>query len=235
MFALNLLRINSFLYICLTLKKIMKKKIFIIISLLFNSLTFYAQQDLIPKDSNLPFNEWSKDVIDKANTCKDNQKLTEEERRVFFYCNLARTNGDLFARTFLKYYLANNIVDGNYATTLERDLKKIANFPMFQANDDLIKIAVDHASNMGKTGKIGHDNFDKRYSNAMKKFGGVAENCDYGNETGFEIVMSLLVDEGVPSLGHRKSILSKNYSWLGVSIQPHKKYRYNCVMSFGGK
>ena len=44
-----------------------------------------------------------------------------------------------------------------------------------------------------------------------------------------EIVLSLLIDEGVPSLGHRKILLG-NYSQIGLSIKPHKKYETNTVI-----
>jgi hypothetical protein len=44
--------------------------------------------------------------------------------------------------------------------------------------------------------------------------------------------MDLLIDEGVPSLGHR-IILFKPHTQIGVSIQPHKKYRWNAVLDLG--
>jgi uncharacterized protein YkwD len=62
----------------------------------------------------------------------------------------------------------------------------------------------------------------------------MAENCDYGNNKAFDIVMSLLIDEDVPSLGHRENILDPEYKYVGTSIQPHKRYDWNCVIDFGG-
>jgi uncharacterized protein YkwD len=46
--------------------------------------------------------------------------------------------------------------------------------------------------------------------------------------------MSWMIDEGVSDLGHRKNILDKEYTAAGVSIQPHKRYKVNAVMNFGG-
>jgi hypothetical protein len=47
-----------------------------------------------------------------------------------------------------------------------------------------------------------------------------------------EMILDLLVDEKVKSLGHRKILLGK---WLlaGASIQPHAQYGWCLVMDFG--
>jgi hypothetical protein len=46
-----------------------------------------------------------------------------------------------------------------------------------------------------------------------------------------EIVLQLLIDEDVPSLGHRRILLEK-YQTIGVSIQPHSHYGFNAVLDF---
>jgi hypothetical protein len=46
--------------------------------------------------------------------------------------------------------------------------------------------------------------------------------------------MSLLIDKDVAGTGHRKTILDKRLVYAGVSIQPHKEYRWNCVIDFAG-
>ena len=45
------------------------------------------------------------------------------------------------------------------------------------------------------------------------------------------ILMALLIDQNVSSLGHRFLCLSE-YGRLGVSIQPHTGYGYNAVLYF---
>jgi len=61
----------------------------------------------------------------------------------------------------------------------------------------------------------------------------VGENCSYGFETAIDIVLSLLIDEGVKNKGHRQNILSEDFNSIGVAIRPHITYRVNCVMDFG--
>jgi len=43
-------------------------------------------------------------------------------------------------------------------------------------------------------------------------------------------VIDLLIDCGVSNLGHRKILLSKEYTMMGVSIESHRDYNYNTVL-----
>jgi len=59
-----------------------------------------------------------------------------------------------------------------------------------------------------------------------------AEACDYGNKNGFDVVLNLLVDKFVPSLGHRKILLG-DFSEMGAAIRPHNSdLEYNAVLDF---
>ncbi|MCZ6692800.1 MAG: CAP domain-containing protein, partial [Bacteroidetes bacterium] len=62
----------------------------------------------------------------------------------------------------------------------------------------------------------------------------IGENCAYGLYSPLDIVMGLLIDEGVSDLGHRKNILNPDYKVIGVAIRPHKSYGTNCVQDFAG-
>jgi hypothetical protein len=47
-----------------------------------------------------------------------------------------------------------------------------------------------------------------------------------------DIVLQLLIDHDVPSLGHRIICLSSAYSVVGVSIQYHSRYGKCAVLDF---
>ena len=99
----------------------------------------------------------------------------------------------------------------------------------------MYEIAKGHAIKSWETGHVGHDGFNERFKDVYSsKYFTVAENCDYGNSKAMGVIMSLLIDEGIPSLGHRINILHEEMNSIGVSLQPHSEYRYNCVMDFGG-
>jgi len=60
----------------------------------------------------------------------------------------------------------------------------------------------------------------------------MGENIDYGNNTGRRIVVSLLIDDGVPSRGHRTNILNPEFTVTGTSIKTHNVYRFICVLTY---
>ena len=98
----------------------------------------------------------------------------------------------------------------------------------------LSQAAAGHARRSGRQGRTGHQGFNKRYDPLMgKPYSRIGENCSYGYGKAMDIVLTLLIDEGVSDLGHRRNILSRHFNSVGVAIRPHKTYRVNCVTSFG--
>jgi len=177
---------------------------------------------------------WDEETVKKARTAEDADFLNEEEKKVILYTNLARANGSLFASTFLDEYVRIKKLKRNrYIQSLYDELQHISNLPMLIPERDLYKAAREHASWSGKKGYEGHKGFKQRYKPMMQKYAEVGENIYYGPYTPLEIVIQLLVDEGIEDLGHRKNLLSRKFNSIGVAIKPHKTYEYNCVMGFG--
>ncbi|MES2733196.1 MAG: CAP domain-containing protein [Bacteroidota bacterium] len=176
----------------------------------------------------------------EANTAKAVSYLSEEEKQVVFLTNLARLDGALFAQTYLQAYLQQKQKkESKYVQSLVAELKKVKNLPMLHPHEKLYQSAIFHAQDMGKKGLMSHDSSDgtdffTRIKNFLKPPGNyrIAENCAYGFSKATDIVMQLLIDEGIPALGHRNNMLSAKFDLVGVSIQPHKTYRYNCVQDF---
>ncbi len=88
-----------------------------------------------------------------------------------------------------------------------------------------------HATNSGFKGYVGHDR-EMSECNTIPGNGGYGECCSYGMEEALHIVMQLLIDEDVPSLGHRRICFNPDYALLGVSIQKHSIYGVNAVLDF---
>jgi uncharacterized protein YkwD len=190
---------------------------------------------LLNAQEKYPFSKWTEEMKAKANTAAKANYMTEEEKQVIFLCNLARLDGKLFADTWVKkYYDDNGVKKSSYTTSLIKDLGKVKGLAMLQPSESLFNAAKEHAVTNGKKGKEGHQNFSKRFKKYEAKYNPIGENCDYGNSKAINIVMSLLIDEGISDKGHRKNILHKQYTHVGVSIQEHKEYNWNCVMDFGG-
>lgn len=166
--------------------------------------------------------------------------LGEVEKEVLYYTNLLRSNPKKFNDTYLKNYL--DTVSKSYASknvrSLQRDLKKSNPLPLLQFNKKLTDFAKQHAVSTGKRGKVGHrsikgKSYNKRIKPLFETFQYVGENIHYGSVDPLTIVIELLIDEGVPDLGHRKNLLDPVFNSAGAALEFHKKYRNNCVIEYG--
>lgn len=181
-----------------------------------------------------PFSKWEAAVLDEAHTAKDETYMTSEEKEVIFLCNLARLNPKLFAETYLQQYVDSmNLPKNSSVNSLFSTLKKSKKTGALLPQKDLYEVAQSHAENSGKKGTVGHQNVTARFKKMAPRYSETAENCDYGNDKALDIVMSLLIDEGVADRGHRENILDKNLKSVGVAIREHKKFDFTCVMDFG--
>ncbi len=177
---------------------------------------------------------WEPATLKKANTAIKNEQLTFQEKKVIYYINLVRMNGALFAETYLKDYLHDwKVPRTKYVRSLIKTLKELPPLPPLQPADDLIKEAKKHAKEMGKSGKKGHRSADgkgfaERMAKLKEKYKKVKEINQYGFPEALDIVIDLLLDEGVESLIHRRALLTPDYQYIGVGLTFHKKWTTNC-------
>ena len=165
---------------------------------------------------------WTSNQIEKANTAKDVAYLTTVEKECVMYINLCR----LYPKDFLKYEVVNYYGTekyGNYVkySTYRQSLINLLNFMQpvdaLYFDNEAYKNAKCFAIEQGKAGTTGHTRINC-------KDGNYAECCSYGMDTGKDIVLQLLIDDDVPSLGHRINCLNKAYTKIGVSVQNHVKW-----------
>lgn len=160
------------------------------------------------------------------------------EQEVLVLLNEVRTDPQKFLKTRVESYLAEkNLTRNSFARSLVKELKATKAMGGLQMARALTEVARLHAQDMGRKGLTGHDSSDGtpfaiRVRNYSKAKGMIAENCSYGYNQALDIVMSLLIDDGIPSLGHRKNILEPKYKWVGIALEPHQGYGDNCVMDF---
>ncbi len=86
----------------------------------------------------------------------------------------------------------------------------------------------------GTTGHTGSDG--SRPDERLARFGvqnsGSGENITYGPATAQQIMLNLIVDDGVPDRGHRINIFSPDWSMVGAGCGPHAGYGSVCVMEY---
>jgi uncharacterized protein YkwD len=57
------------------------------------------------------------------------------------------------------------------------------------------------------------------------------ENIAYGDYDPRGVVRQLIVDDGVPSRGHRDTIYKAAFRRVGLACAPHARYQRICVMN----
>lgn len=60
------------------------------------------------------------------------------------------------------------------------------------------------------------------------------ENIAYGSSTSDEVIMQLVIDDGVPSRGHRVNIFSDAFGTTGIATGPHVKHTPMSVLTYAG-
>lgn len=197
--------------------------------------------------------KWTDAEFRRANTAANASYLTNEEKNVVMYMNLIRIDGEKFYYTFLEDYINNynakvkqyrnynelRITRNNsYYTSLLKHLRGIKNLPVFYPNDKLTSLSRNHAQDLNRNNLDTHessngDKFSKRLSTYFPNKA-MSENIDFGYSNSLDIVCHLLLDCGVPSLGHRFNLLDQKYklNTVGVSIKPHPSYTWCAVIDF---
>ena len=102
----------------------------------------------------------------------------------------------------------------------------------------MCRAAADHcADQVG--GRMGHDGSDHsnpavRISRYGQWGGGWAENIAYGKTNARDIIMALIIDDGLPARKHRKNIFNSRYNVAGAAFGSHARFRTVCSIDFAG-
>lgn len=194
-------------------------KIFLVVILLFNFSMLIGQS-------------WSNYQLIAANTAANAPGLSQEEKNVFLYLNLARLYPSDFARIELKTQFGDRYENSGklnwYESGLKSQLLSMSSLRAMTYNSEMYQLAKCFSNETARSGKIGHDRV-----NCPSGYSG--ECCSYGYSSGRRIILQLLIDDGVSSLGHREICLSPYYNSLGASINSHKTYSNCCVLDFTGR
>ena len=102
----------------------------------------------------------------------------------------------------------------------------------------LSRAAADHVRDQGSTGSTGHSGSDGSLpAQRMERHGRwqhtCGENIAYGASAA-EVVIELLIDDGVSDRGHRINIYRPGYHTVGIALGPHPQFRTMCVMDLAG-
>jgi uncharacterized protein YkwD len=114
-------------------------------------------------------------------------------------------------------------------------LRSARPLPPLTHSPRLARAAADHVRDQGPDGLISHAGSDgsspfQRMDRYVKWTGHAGENISFGPQSGREIVLQLIVDDGVFDRGHRISLFTPTFRKAGVAFGPHRGYRWMCVI-----
>jgi hypothetical protein len=106
----------------------------------------------------------------------------------------------------------------------------------------LARAAADHARQMGQAGQTGHLGTDTstpeerflRYGH-MDLGGSYGEAIDYVWTDPRCMIIDLIVDDGVPSRGHRVVIYNPVFTQVGIAVAAHKTQGCSCVIDLANR
>jgi len=95
----------------------------------------------------------------------------------------------------------------------------------------LAQAAKDHCLDIGPLGQMTHDSSDgrgpkDRFKKYGKFFSSYGENLSFACDNAQEIVLQLIIDDGVLERGHRENIFNSAFRVMGCHFAPHKHYEY---------
>ncbi len=104
-------------------------------------------------------------------------------------------------------------------------------------NDGMSQACTDHANDIGPKNMVAHSGTDgSSFSKRLERYGDwtgtVGENCEFGGETGEEIIINLMVDDGVSNRGHRKNMFSPDFKYVGIACGYHGAYDHCTVLDY---
>ena len=199
----------------------------------------------IKKEESLPI-ENTVNTVQKPSYLPTPQEILDE-------LNLVRTNPQDYAK-FLQEHIdtfegfvyidekGRRVKTSEGVSAVYECIEALQNLPPMEAlsmNDNLCTAALWLAEDQARSGKTGHVGSDgsklkERTKKAGFKNGYLGENCSYGYYTARDFIMGLLIDDNVPSRGHRANIMKREFSQVGIGLASgHPQYDTVLVTDFG--
>lgn len=164
------------------------------------------------------------------------------DRSILDYINEMRANPRAFYQKYVEEYIRekNRRFTVRYTRSLKKDMLHSPALPIFESNNVLRKTATLQLNYLAPykgrmlTHEQGNISFAERMNRA--KLHCLAENIYTADDPkALDVVLDLLIDEGVPSFGHRKNLMNPIYTHIGIVSKTPSGGRMIVVMDFGCK
>lgn len=108
-------------------------------------------------------------------------------------------------------------------------LKKQNQVKRLEKDDYIKKACEDHIKDIGERGMTSHIGSNgSTISDRLEKYceweGACGESLDFGFNKAENIIINLLVDDGVTNKAQRKNFFNENFEKIGIAVGSHKTY-----------
>jgi len=159
----------------------------------------------------------------------------------FYWTNYSRNNPkrfwDSIVSPILKVYPN---LKNSYTSSLEKDLTTSPPLPLLSPNESLISTSESLAKELAEsnsspshTSPSGIAFPERMKSKGIKNCAG--ENISYGPPNPVLMLVLLYIDQGVPQLGHRKSLLNPSFVEMGIGDAVYKNNNTIIIQDFACK
>jgi len=181
-----------------------------------------------------------------------NEVCERIKREVIAESNRIRTNPKAYI-PILEGYLKN--FDGNLLTLPDKHeileteegpraykeaiefLKNQKPINVIEYDEEASKVALEYSKFLSnsKEGQVEDENqIEQRVEKYLDYDYSISENIDFGGSTGVEVIVNLLVDDGVKNRTHRENLFSDKYEYYGVGVFEHPDYDFCTVIDYFG-
>jgi uncharacterized protein YkwD len=119
-----------------------------------------------------------------------------------------------------------------------RFLEKSQPLPPFAFSPGISRAAADHCADQADGG-FGHEGKDRSHAGQrIARYGMVSgswgENVSYGKSSARDVVLALIIDDGLPARKHRQNIFNPGFNYAGAAFGRHARFGTVCSMDFAG-
>lgn len=163
-------------------------------------------------------------IIDSLNKSPEYNSLNPTVKEWFYWTNYSRSNPKRFWDSvvvpILKIYPD---FQNSYTGSLEKDLNAASPLPLVKPNSKLLSTSLSLANELAAqnaspshTSPSGATFPDRMKTAGIRNCAG--ENISFGPQNPVLMLVLLYIDQNVPGLGHRHSLLNPSFNEMGVGV-----------------
>lgn len=215
-------------------------KLFLLVALIvpFSCFSQHLGTTILPEKAMPTVAPNNATILSFLESNPDYKSLSDDKKEWFYWTSYSRNNPKGFWDSIVSPMIAKfPTLKSNFTNSLKADLYQSPPLPYVQTNNELTRVAQSFASEMSsKSASPSHTSpsgltFGERMKSAgiMKCAG---ENISYGPLNPLLMLVLLYIDEGVPGLGHRKTLLNPAFVEMGVGIAKYSNNNSIVIQDF---